>query len=390
MKKNKINVGFVLNYSYHSWIGGYNYHLNLFKCLNKFKDKINIIIFVNKNISKHDQNLLKRYKIIKTDKFDYSVLRNKVGGILSKFKILFNGRDSKLDQFFKKYRTDVVSHFTYLGKKSLVRSLPIIWDFQELHNAKNFTYKDIFLRKINSIMCSKHSDKVILGGNHALIDYKKLLNKKKTNGVVISQPYFLNFKIKKKSSLFKKYNIVNQNYYLLPNQYWLHKNHFVVLKALKYLKNKKKDNFSIISTGNTINWRDKKYFREILEFLKINKIDNYVILGIIDHNDLINFGYYSNGIINPSISEGWSNNVELAKSLNKINIISNIKCHKEQSNKKSFLFNPHNHKKLADILIKKFHHKHLKVNQLQKSIDKKSFIFGKEYFLTVSKIFHSN
>ena len=271
MKKNKINVGFVLNYSYHSWIGGYNYHLNLFKCLNKFKDKINIIIFVNKNISKHDQNLLKRYKIIKTDKFDYSVLRNKVGGILSKFKILFNGRDSKLDQFFKKYRTDVVSHFTYLGKKSLVRSLPIIWDFQELHNAKNFTYKDIFLRKINSIMCSKHSDKVILGGNHALIDYKKLLNKKKTNGVVISQPYFLNFKIKKKSSLFKKYNIVNQNYYLLPNQYWLHKNHFVVLKApLIFLL-------------------DKEYLISKINNLEPREVDNkYINFTIFENNNVIN------------------------------------------------------------------------------------------------------
>ena len=199
----------------------------------------------------------------------------------------------------------------------------------------------------------------------------------------------MDFKIKKKSSLFKKYNIINKNYFLLPNQYWRNKNHLIVLKALKYLKNRKKNNFSIISTGNIKNWRDKKYFNEILDFLKINKINNYIILGIIDHNDLINLAYYSNGIINPSISEGWSNSVELAKSLNKINIISNISCHKEQANKKSFLFHPNNHKKLASILIKKFQHTYLKVDQLQKNVDKKSFIFGKKYYLTVSKIFNS-
>ena len=387
MKKNKINVGFVLNYSYHTWIGGYNYHLSLFKCLKKFNNKVNIIIFVNKNISKYDQNLLKEYKIIKTDRFNHSSFAIRVDKILSKFKILLKGKDNKLDQFFKKYKIDIVSHFTYLGKKSLIRSIPIIWDFQELYNKKNFRYSDIVLRKINSIMCNKHSDKVILGSNHTFNDYSKVLNKKINNGVIINQAYFFNLKIKKKIPLLKKYNIANKSFFLLPNQYWRHKNHIVLLKALKYLNDiNKKNNFLVISTGNTKNWRDAKYFKEILDFIKTNKINNYKILGIINHDDLINLAYYCKGIVNPSISEGWSNSVELANSLDKINIISNIKCHKEQSNDKSFLFHPNDYKKLAYLLIKKYKYSVLNNKQLQKKIDKNAFSFSEKYFQTVYEI----
>lgn len=213
MKKNKINIGFVLNYSYKTWIGGYNYHLSLFKCLKKFNNKVNIIIFVNKNISRHDQNLLKGYKIIKTDRFNYSFFFNRLEKIFSKLRILLKGKDNKLDKFFKYHKIDIVSHFTYLGNRSIIRSIPIIWDFQELHNKKNFKYRDIFLRKINAIMCNKHSDKVIFGGNHALYDYGLVLGKKNNNGIKINQAYFFDLKIKKKSSLLKKYNIENKFFF---------------------------------------------------------------------------------------------------------------------------------------------------------------------------------
>lgn len=387
MKKNKINIGFVLNYSYKTWIGGYNYHLSLFKCLKKFNKKVNIIIFVNKNISIHDQNLLRGYKMIKTDRFNYSFFFNRLEKILSKFRILLKGKDIKLDNFFKYHKIDIISHFIYLGNKSIIRSIPIIWDFQELHNKKNFKYKDIVLRKINAIMCNKHSDKVIFGANHTLYDYGLILKKKNNNGIKINQAYFFDLKIKKKLSLLKKYNIENKPFFLLPNQYWRHKNHMLLLKALKYLNNIHKENsFLVISTGNTKNWRDPEYFKEILNFTKINKIYNYKILGIINHDDLINFAYYSKGIINPSISEGWSNSVELANSLDKVNIISNIKCHIEQSNHKSFLFNPNNYKKLANLLIKKYNYPILSQKDLQKRINRNAFSFSEKYYQTVYKI----
>ncbi len=109
----------------------------------------------------------------------------------------------------------------------------------------------------------------------------------------------------------------------------------------------------MVSTGNTYNWRDPDYFNEIKSFIKLHSLKNYRILGAIEHKDLLSLAHHSSGIINPSFSEGWSNSVELAKALNKINLLSDIKCHKEQSDRNSFFFKTKDYKKLAKLLIMK-------------------------------------
>ena len=47
MKIERINIGFIINFSYLSWIGGFNYFINFFNCLNLNRKKINIIIFTD-------------------------------------------------------------------------------------------------------------------------------------------------------------------------------------------------------------------------------------------------------------------------------------------------------------------------------------------------------
>ena len=384
MIKNKINIGFVLNYEYESWIGGFNYHLNLFKSLRFFNDKIKIKVFVNNNISKKTQLLLKDYEITKTDYFNNSLIKNRLKLIFSKLKILIFGKDKLLEEFLKNNQIDVLSHSIYLGKNSNFVSVPIIYDFQEIYNKKNFSLKEIILRKISHIMMSIHADKVILSGKHALHDYKKILKKNKTNGVVISQPYIMDFNFKKLKNIKKKYKI-KKKYFLMPNQYWRHKNHIIVLKALKHLYSNKNFNFNVISTGNTYNWRDPSYFSYIKNFVRLNNLNNFKILGAIEHDDLLSLAYHSLGIINPSLSEGWSNSVELAKSLNKLKLLSNIKCHKEQSDNNTYFFNTNDHKKLAYLLTKKINLKKKNIFYLKKRNYKFSKNYGNKYYDTIKK-----
>ena len=124
----------------------------------------------------------------------------------------------------------------------------------------------------------------------------------------------------------------------MPNHYWKHKNHIIVLKALKELKKfNKKLNFNIISSGNFEDRRDKSHSLHIKDFIKKNSLSkNYINLGIIPFEDLIGLIYYSKGLINPSKSEGWSNSVEQAKEMNKRVILSDILIHREQETKNLF------------------------------------------------------
>ena len=60
----------------------------------------------------------------------------------------------------------------------------------------------------------------------------------------------------------KKYNI-HKNYFFLPNQYWTHKNHILILKCLASIKSK---NILIISTGILNDYRNLDHKKKNSKF----------------------------------------------------------------------------------------------------------------------------
>ena len=163
----------------------------------------------------------------------------------------------------------------------------------------------------------------------------------------------VNFKILKKENLQKLFKLNLNNFLILPNQFWKHKNHILVLKALKIIKCRYKKNILIVSTGQKNDWRHTQNFSEIKKFIKKNKLEkNFKILGVVKHNQLLNLIFYSKALINPSKAEGESGSVEIAKAFNKYTLLSNIDVHREQKKNKTFLFNVKDYKKLAKLILR--------------------------------------
>ena len=75
-------------------------------------------------------------------------------------------------------------------------------------------------------------------------------------------------------------------------------------------------------------------------------------MGVIPFEDVLCLMKYSVGIINPSLSEGWSNTVDQANCYGRKILLSDIKVHKEQKPFRGVYFKKHNHKDLASKLIK--------------------------------------
>jgi glycosyltransferase involved in cell wall biosynthesis len=146
-----------------------------------------------------------------------------------------------------------------------------------------------------------------------------------------------------------KYDLPNKFFYL-PNQYWIHKNHIIVIKALIELVLKFPD-IKVVSTGSNHDYRSPDYFTNLMSIIKKNNLqNNYIYLGVIPYKDSMSLINNSLAIINPSKFEGWSSTVEQAKSFGKLIILSNISVHKEQNPNKAFFFNPDNHKQLSEIM----------------------------------------
>ena len=151
------------------------------------------------------------------------------------------------------------------------------------------------------------------------------------------------------SELKGKYRF-EKNYFFLPNHYWTHKNHILVLKAINLIK--EKFNCIIISTGQIHDHRNPENFNKIKEYINKNNLSKfYKILGIIPFTDVISFMINSLALINPSKSEGWSNTVEQAKSLGIKILLSDIKVHREQANNNCNFFDPNDENKLGKIFM---------------------------------------
>ena len=193
-------------------------------------------------------------------------------------------------------------------------------------------------------------DLVVLSSNDARNDYNKLYPNAK------AKPYVLSFAVthpdfKKLSSklILEKYKLAS-SYFFSPNQFWAHKNHIVVLKAVKYLKDLGV-HVIVAFSGKETDFRNAENFNSLKSYVKQYELEKHIrFLGFIDREEQLCLLDNSIAVIQPSLFEGWSTVVEDARALNKFIILSGLDVHKEQINENVHFFNPKNEKELAKIL----------------------------------------
>lgn len=342
-----LRVGFILNFNKDKWRGGYEYIKNLISLIREVKNQnIKITILTSNNFNNAYFKDLGKVDIKKSVFLE----NNNFYRVLHKILVIIYGKNLFLENFLKTNKINFLSHFYFLGKNSGINNLYWIPDFQEVKMLKYLSFKQKMMRKINLYLASKHSKNILLSSDSVRNDLKKL-NKLGFSKSKVLKPVFevknLN-KIPKLSCIKKKYNI-EKNYFFLPNQYWTHKNHILVLKSLAKIKSNKP---LIISTGIFDDYRNLDHKNKINKFIKKNNLSkHYKILGVVPYNDLLSLIAYSIAVINPSKSEGWSSTVEQAKSYGKMVLLSNLKVHKEQNPRRNFFFKTDDVKNLSNKLV---------------------------------------
>jgi glycosyltransferase involved in cell wall biosynthesis len=145
------------------------------------------------------------------------------------------------------------------------------------------------------------------------------------------------------------YNLTTP-FFFMPNQFWRHKNHLLVIEALLILRRR---NFFplIVSTGRQSDPRDPNYFREFKDANNSAGLENqFKLLGLIHYEHLEYLMHHSCALINPSLFEGWSTTVEEARAMGVPIILSDIGVHREQMQETGTYFNPNSAASLAAVL----------------------------------------
>ena len=322
-----IRVGFIGTLS-KEWMGGLNYFKNLFFALDTYAGKdIKLIVFVGKKTNAEVKEIFKKHAIVIEDSlFDRKSTKWYISKIIEK---LFNSKFF-LERILQKYECDIISH-SFITNFKKIKTINWIPDFQHIHLPDMFSKHEIIERNRSFMNIIKNSDAIVVSSNDALNDLKNFAPGyyTKTNVLhFVSQPINKYDELDKRM-LEKKYNI-NDNFFYMPNQFWKHKNHLTVFKAIECLK-KEGLEVRLVCTGYLLDYRNKAYIDEIYSFIKKSNLsENIKILGLIDLDDVYSLIKFSRAVINPSLFEGWSSTVEECKSVGKNMILSDINVHREQ------------------------------------------------------------
>lgn len=116
-------------------------------------------------------------------------------------------------------------------------------------------------------------------------------------------------------------------YFHLPNQLWKHKNHDLVVDALRHAPG-----VSVVATGPREDYRHAHMYEALqARIAKAGVGERFHHLGLVPFADLVGLMRHSVAVINPSRFEGWSTTVEEAKSLGKRVLVSELAVHREQA-----------------------------------------------------------
>jgi glycosyltransferase involved in cell wall biosynthesis len=118
---------------------------------------------------------------------------------------------------------------------------------------------------------------------------------------------------------------VPEDFLLLPNQFWVHKNHRLAFEALPRLE------LPLVCTGATDDHRHPGHLDELRALLRAGGVEDRAhILGVVSREDYLQLLRASRAVVQPSRFEGWSSVVEDARALGKPVALSDTAVHREQ------------------------------------------------------------
>lgn len=350
-------VGLVYSYN-ENWVAGSYYILNIIHALNTIEDKFKpeIILLTETVESFNKVKLETQYSYLEywglPFKTHYSVFER---GINKLFRQLLKRKAINKSPKFPEL--DFLYPKQINGLSDNLKKVNWIPDFQEEHLPQFFTKDEINRRKEYQKNILVYSDVVVFSSQDSKKDFETLYPESNAHKFVlqfaVTHPDFSN---EKAEELLNKYNLP-EKYFFVPNQFWAHKNHIVILRAVKHLK-ENGVNVVVAFSGKEHDHRNLENFKSLKAYIRENKLEgNVKFLGFIDRKEQLCLMDSSIAIIQSSLFEGWSTVVEDAKALNKYIILSNLAVHKEQINKNAHFFNPHDIIELVKIMEKYYNEK---------------------------------
>lgn len=214
-------------------------------------------------------------------------------------------------------------------------------DLQHVEYPDFFSAEELESRDTGVARIAAHASLVLLSSEAALHDFAQFAPEHAHKGRVapfvslMSEDLFVDDPM----TVAEKY-AVRHPFAVVPNQWWRHKNHEVVVNADALLKRSGVD-VTWVLTGALSDNRGEAHISRILQLINVHGLrDRFAILGALPRWEQVQLMRAASFIVQPSLFEGWSTVVEDAKTLGQRLIISDIPVHREQDPASAMYFDP--------------------------------------------------
>jgi glycosyltransferase involved in cell wall biosynthesis len=343
-------IGLIFSYD-ELWLGGTYYILNLVNALNVLEEnnKPELVIFSNP----------KDFEILSKDtQYPHLIFEYLSDNPQSKFLRLMNKLSKKIigNKIFKSYCTEPVDAVFPYRSNAFFKKIPnekrIYWipDFQEKHFPEFYSKEHLANEKIKNSDIVLTAKKLVLSSESALNDLKTYYPEFRV------KPYVVHFAVKipdlngsEDFDVLNKFQLPNV-FFFAPNQFWRHKNHILVIKAVEILKSKG-IKVMVAFSGKEHDYRSPGYTESIKNYVVENDLqENIKFLAFLDRVDQLKLMELSAAIIQPSLFEGWSTVIEEAMAMNKMVLASDLDVNKEQLGDKGIYFDRNDANECAEVI----------------------------------------
>lgn len=160
-----------------------------------------------------------------------------------------------------------------------------------------------------------------------------------------------NISINDAKLILEKYSLP-EHFFFYPAQFWSHKNHLRIVKAVKLIKERFGINIYLVFTGSKTTFFREKTFSELMHFCKDNGLESQVIyLGYVSDDELSALYRLAKALIMPTffgpanipVIEAWAIGCPV--------IYSNIRGLREQAGNAALLVDPNSVPDIADRIM---------------------------------------
>ena len=261
-----------------------------------------------------------------------------------------------ITRIIKKINPDIIYPCLYPLAEFKNKNIGYIFDLQHEYFSNFFTKNDINKKRSDILNVYNYSKIIIVNSKHTRETLLKKYKNNFSNKKIYSIPFypsvpdiFFDWNL----DLKKKYKIKNE-YFMICNQFWKHKNHKFAIKAfIKYCL--LGGTHDLVMSGKLEDRRFPNYSSEIKSIIyNSNFNDRIKILGLIEKKNQISLLRNAKALIQPTLFEGGpgGGSVNEAVALDVPVIASNISINLEIKSKNIEFFNPFNINELVKLFFK--------------------------------------